>query len=263
MVFRPLAILVAAGLSSATALAQAGNALADGTKPAAPAQPQATPAPLSPEIRGDIFMARKMYREAIETFSKGSPKDPVLLNKIGIAYHQLSQLDRARKNYEQALRLKPDYLEAQNNLGTIYYAKKSYRRAINCYRKALRIAPDDPRSASVYSNLGTAYFARKKYPEATEAYQAAMKLDPNVFETHGGYGVMLQERSVEERAKFHYYLAKLYAKSDRTELALQYLRKALEEGFNDKKKLEEDPEFTGMREMPEFKELLAKEQRVL
>jgi hypothetical protein len=58
-------------------------------------------------------------------------------------------------------------------------------------------------------------------------------------------------------------MAKLYAQANRTDLALQYLRKALEEGFKDKKKLEEDPEFTALREMPEFKELMAKEQRVL
>jgi hypothetical protein len=48
-----------------------------------------------------------------------------------------------------------------------------------------------------------------------------------------------------------------------TELALQSLRRALEEGFNDRKKLEHDPEFNAMRETPEFKELMALEPRVL
>jgi len=58
-------------------------------------------------------------------------------------------------------------------------------------------------------------------------------------------------------------VAKLYAKSGRNDLALQYLRKALEEGFKERKKLEEDPEFAALRELPEFKLLLATEQRVL
>jgi tetratricopeptide (TPR) repeat protein len=235
----------------------------DGTKapPAVATQPPA--APLPPETRGDIYMARKMYREAIETFREGSPKDPILLNKIGIAYHQLAQLDNARKSYEQAVKLKPDYVEAINNLGTIYYAKKSFRRAISYYRRALKIAPDTPKSASIYMNLGTALFARKQYEHATEAYQTALSLDPEVFERHGNYGVMLEERSVEDRAKFHYYLAKIYAKNGRNELSLQYLRKALEEGFKDRKKLEEDPEFEAMRKTPEFQQLLAAETRVL
>ena len=40
--------------------------------------PPAARTALSPEARGDIYMARKMYREAIEAFREGSPKDPVL-----------------------------------------------------------------------------------------------------------------------------------------------------------------------------------------
>jgi hypothetical protein len=47
------------------------------------------------------------------------------------------------------------------------------------------------------------------------------------------------------------------------ERALQYIRKALEEGFKEKKKLMEDPEFESLRELPEFKELMALEPRVL
>jgi len=232
----------------------------DGTKVSAQPSNDAPKQPLSPEMRGDIFMARKMYREAIEAFGEGPGKDPVLKNKTGIAYHQLLQLDNARKYYDQAVRLKSDYPEAINNLGTVYYAKKSYRRAISYYRRALRLSPE---SASIYSNLGTALFARKQYAEATEAFQTALKLDPDVFEHHSTYGVLLQERSVEERAKFHYYVAKMYAKDGRNELAIQYLRKALEEGFKERKKLNEDPEFAALRELPEFKQLLTLEPRVL
>jgi tetratricopeptide (TPR) repeat protein len=207
-------------------------------------------------------MARKMYREAIDTFRE-VPENALMLNKIGIAYHQMMQLDNARKSYEQALKLKPDYVEAMNNLGTVYYARKSFRRAISWYKKALKVAPEESKSASIYMNLGTAYFARKQYAKAIETYQTAMKIDPEVFERHGNVGVILEERSVQERAKYHFYLAKLYAKGGRNDLAMQYLRKCLEEGFKDKNKLEEEADFAALRELPEFKELLAKEQRVL
>src|SRR5262249_20530084 len=198
MPLRPFALLLAAGLCSAFAQSQS-NAIVDGTKTSVPSTPQATK-PLTPEMRGDIYMARKMYREAIDTFREGPQKDPVLANKIGIAYHQMMQLDNARKSYEQALKLKPGYVEAMNNLGTIYYTKKSYRRAIGWYNRALHVAPEDSKSASIYMNLGTAYFARKQYDRATQSYQTAMKIDPDVFERHGNVGVILEERSVEEKA---------------------------------------------------------------
>ncbi|MGH9666061.1 MAG: tetratricopeptide repeat protein [Bryobacteraceae bacterium] len=134
-------------------------------------------APISAEMRGDIFMARKMYREAIDAYQQGGGS-AVLVNKIGIAYHQLLEFKTAKKYYERAIRIDPKYSEAVNNLGTIYYATKSYRRAIKQYKKALRL---NPNSASIYSNLGTGYFARRKYKRAAEAYQQALALDPNVF----------------------------------------------------------------------------------
>jgi len=265
MVFRPVRLVFAVALCAATGFPQqapppSSNAILDRANAPTTAATDLPKQPLSPETRGDIFMARKMYREAIEAFNEGSPKDPILRNKTGIAYHQMQQLDSARKYYEMAVKLNPNYAEAVNNLGTVYYAKKSYRRAISYYRRALKLAPD---SASMYSNLGTAYFARKQYEPATAAFQTALKLDPEVFEHHSSYGVLLQERTVEERAKFHYYLAKMYAKDGRDELAIQYLRKALEEGFKERKKLTEDPEFATLRENPDFKQLLTLEPRVL
>lgn len=231
---------------------------ADSTIP--PVKPASSGAQLSNEMRGDILMARKMYREAIETYREAPQDSPVICNKIGIGYHQLLDLAAAKKQYEKSIKLKPDYAEAINNLGTVYYARKNYRRAVNEYKKALRLAPH---SASIYSNLGTAYFGRKNYKAASEAYQMALSLDPEVFEHRSTNGVLLQERSVDERAKFHFYLAKTYAKAGMNDRALLYIRKALEEGFKERQKFNEDPEFAKLREMPEFQQLLKLEQKVL
>jgi tetratricopeptide (TPR) repeat protein len=212
------------------------------------------------EMRGDILMARKMYREAVEMYKTGPADSAVLANKIGIAYHQMLDLEDARKSYERALKLHPDYAEAINNLGTIYYARKSYRRSITQYKKALRITPD---SASILSNLGTSYFARKNYELAFTTYQQALKLDPEVFEHRSTMGILLQERTVDERAKFHYYLARTYAKAGDVEHTLIYVRKALEEGFKETDKFTKDPEFALVRDNPEFKVILSAEHKVL
>jgi tetratricopeptide (TPR) repeat protein len=215
---------------------------------------------VTPEIRGDIYIARKMYREAVDAYRLGGADNPVLVNKTGIAYHQLLELDTAKKYYEKALKINPKYSEALNNLGTVYYARKSYRRAISQYKRALT---HSPRSASIHSNLGTAYFARKNYAEAMKEYETALALDPEVFEHHSTAGVLLQERTVEERAKFHYYQAKLYAKSGMNERALLCLRKAIEEGFKDRTKIPDEPDFAAIRELPEFREIVAYQPRVL
>ena len=252
---------VAALLSGQTpSLPLAGSSFRDVSTPTnnAAAQTPAQPKLISPELRGDIFMAKKMFREAAEAYSEAGTS-AVLLNKTGIAYHQMLDLKDAKKYYQLALKANPVYAEAINNLGTVEYSHKNYRRAVSLYKRALRQSPE---SASIYSNLGTGYFARKDYKGATEAFQKALQLDPEVFEHHSSQGVLLQERSVEERAKFHFYLAKMYAKSGAPERALQYMRKAIEEGFKDRKKFEES-EFALLKDNPEFKQLLALEPRVL
>jgi tetratricopeptide (TPR) repeat protein len=257
-------MILVAGLSPAFAFAQTGTALLDGSRTATNAPPQTVERqPLTPEMSGDIFLARKMYREAIDAFRQGSPKDAVLRNKTGIAYHQLLQLDRARKEYETAVKLKPGYEEAINNVGTIYYAEKSYRRATSWFTRALKLAPDDSKSAAVWVNLGSAWFSRKNYQRAAEAFQTAIRLDADVFERHGNFGVMMQESNISERAKYHFYLAKMYAKTGRNELALQYFRKAIEEGLHDRQKAAEAPEFVSLRATPEFQALMKLDARVL
>lgn len=223
-------------------------------------RPPEAPKNISVEMRGDIFMAKKMYREAIETYKSGPSDSAVLANKIGIGYHQLLDLDNARKWYDRAVKLNPNYPEAINNLGTVYYARKSYRRSISQYKRALRITPD---SASILSNLGTSYFARKNYDLAYETYQQALKLDPEVFEHRSSMGVLLQERTVEERAKYHYFLAKTYAKAGDVEHTLIYVRKSLEEGFKEREKFNKDPEFASLRDNPQFIEILSAEHKVL
>ena len=219
------------------------------------------PAPkISPEQRADILMARKMYREAIDVYSQAPDNSPSRWNKLGIAYHQLQDLTDAKKSYERAIKLDPHFGEPRNNLGTIFYSQRSFRSAIREYKRALRIMPD---SASVYSNLGTAYFARQDYKRASENYAKALKIDPDVFEHHNSYGVILQDHNVTERAKFHYYLAKMYAKEGMTDRALQCIRKALEEGFGERKKFVEEPEFAALRQNLEFQQILKSEPRVL
>ncbi len=224
-----------------------------------PAPPPVPKTVVTDETRGDIDMARKMYREAIEKYEL-MPETAVLDNKIGIAYHQLLQLRVARKYYQRAVKLNPKYAEAMNNIGTVYYGTRSYGKAVKTYKRALKYSPN---SASIFSNLGTAYFARHDYRHAFDAYQRAMSIDPDVFEHRNAYGVLLQERNVDDMAKFHFYMAKVYAKSNMPDRALLYMRKALEEGFKDRQHFIDDPEFANLQKLPEFQQLLALQPRVL
>src|SRR5579871_4003027 len=157
-----------------------------------------------------------------------APASAIMMNKIGIAYHQLVDLSTAEKYYRKAITLDPRYAEAINNLGTIYYARKSYRRAIAQYKKVLRLKPD---SASTLANLANAYFERKQNELAAATIERALEIDPHILDTRSAAGTVVQDRNVGDRATYHYYLAKTLAKKGQNAEAINYIRKALEEGF--------------------------------
>jgi tetratricopeptide (TPR) repeat protein len=216
--------------------------------------------PLTPEQRGDLYMARKMYREAIDTYRAVAGNSPVMWDKIGVAWHLLGDMGAAKKAYEHAIRLDKKYADAINNVGTVFYAEKKYRSAISRYKRAIELAPD---SAPMWSNLGTAWYARGKYDLMSAAYTKALQLDPDVFEKNNTLGTRMMDRGVADKARYHFELARLYAGNGKNDLALQYLRKALEEGFKERDKVQQAREFTNLRETQEFKDLMALEPRVL
>ncbi len=232
--------------------------LIDSTKTLNEPVPPATE--ISHEKRGDIFVARKMYREAIESYEAALPEQDSaarLHNKIGIAHHRLHQLGQARRHYEEAARIDKNFAEAINNLGTVYYAQKRFKRAQRTYEKALKAMPN---SASFHSNLGTAYFARRRYRQATEQYLKALELDPKIFESGGRVGTALQDRSVEERGKYYYHVAQAFAENGQYERAILHLRRAIEEGYSRARRADEDSAFRPLYEMPEFLALMNRDQ---
>ena len=93
---------------------------------------------LSAETRGDIYMARKRYLEAIDMYRQGRRTRRCWLTRSASRFTRCLRLDLAQKNYQRAIKLNPKYSEAINNLGTIYYAAKGLHRAIKYYKRALK-----------------------------------------------------------------------------------------------------------------------------
>jgi tetratricopeptide (TPR) repeat protein len=210
------------------------------------------------ERQADQLRSQKAYIDAIDYFEAAIKKDPnnaTLYNKIGIAELMLgpTRFREAGKHFETAIKKDRKLAEAYNNLGVVNYERKKYRGAIKQYKKALEI---DPESASFHSNLGAAYFAQKKFEEATKEYAEAVKLDPEIFEHSSRMGITAQMSSPQDRAHYSYVLAKLYAKMGDSDRSLQYLRKAMEEGYKKVDDAYKDPEFAELRKDARFAELM-------
>jgi tetratricopeptide (TPR) repeat protein len=220
-----------------------------------PPSPEATEARL--EQQADQLRADKLYLDALDYYNAAlakKPNDARLLNKIGITDLMMQRYKEAKRAFEHAIRSDREFSDAYNNLGVVYYENRQYRAAIKDYEKA--IAHDDS-SASYFSNLGAAYFSKKNFEAGVNSYQRALELDPNVFERTSRAGVQAQLPSPEDRARYDYTVAKLYAKMGLPEQSLEYLRKALEAGYKDMKDVYKDADFAQLRKDRRFTELMA------
>ena len=213
---------------------------------------------LSGEEMGDLYMARKQYREAMEqykTLAEQDPRNAVYLNKLGIALHQQTALGAALKYYERAVKVNPQYADAENNIGTIWYQRKKYSKAVRAYQRAIKMRDDMP---VLYSNLGYAYFSQGKYDQSIAAFRTALAKDPQFFERGSSRtGSILQDRSVPDRGRFYFLLAKSFAEAGNIERSVLYLRKAKEEGYAKFDDVKKDPAFAAVVKDPVIIDLLA------
>src|SRR5882762_6130159 len=213
---------------------------------------------LTDEQLADLYMARKDFREAAFSYKRladQNPRNPVYLNKLGIALHQQAALSMALKYYERASKADPSYADAQNNIGTIWYQRKRYGKAIKAYHKAIGIRND---MAVLHSNLAYAYFGDKKYEQAISSFRQALALDPQLFEHNSSRnGSLLQGRSVGDRGRFYFLLAKSFAEAGNLERCLIYLRKAKDEGYKELNAAKSDPAFSAVLKDPAIQAVFA------
>ena len=231
--------------------------------PAAPTIPQkfvastTAPAPSpTPEEIGDTLAIHQRYQAAIEAYRK-APESAAVWNKMGIAYQMMFNLKDATRCYRESLKLNSHNSNVLNNLGTVYDSLKEYGQAEHLYRKALKIDSD---SAVLFKNLGTNLLAQHKYNRGWEAYQRALAIDPQIFQDRNSPQVQ-NATTVHERGAMNYYMAMGCVRTGHTSCALQYLRMALDEGFTSPKKVASDIAFASLRDDPDFKQLLASQNR--
>lgn len=220
-----------------------------------PPSPDASESEL--ESRADQLRGQKLYLDSIDYYEAAlakSPNSAKLFNKIGISELQMQRYREAKKSFERAVKADHELADAYNNLGVVYYEERKYGPAIKQYGHAIDI---DNNSSSFYSNLGAAYFAKRDFDKAAVSYQHALELDPDVFERSSRGGVQAQLPSPEDRAHYDYTVAKLYAKMGFSDRSLEYLRKAMEEGYKDFSNVYKDSEFAQLRKDKRFTELVA------
>ncbi|MBI3405689.1 MAG: tetratricopeptide repeat protein [Acidobacteria bacterium] len=124
------------------------------------------------QARGELAEAMKQYELALRL----RPEDATVNNAFAAANIAAGHPDRAIKYLETALRSRPDYFDAHYNLGTALAIQGDFKGAVEQFRAAVRLNPQD---ANAEANLGGALAETGNWKEARMHLERALTIDPN------------------------------------------------------------------------------------
>jgi protein O-mannosyl-transferase len=126
---------------------------------------------------------------------------PTIQNKLGYDLAQLGRLPEAVADYEQALRLRPEYAVAHFNLARALVGLGRYPEAVDHYEDAVRL---NFGGADVESELGEALIHGGRDGEAIPHYREALRLDPGSAPVANNlaYALLLSGRTDESIAAY-------------------------------------------------------------
>ena len=120
--------------------------------------------------------AQALYREAI----KKDPKNPVLWKFLGKAHNHSGDVTVARKTWEHALELDPNFLEAAGDLAVLLYNTGNIDKGIELLEDIIAKAPPGTGiEARAAFHLGQALLARGDREHAVSAFRRAAALFPD------------------------------------------------------------------------------------
>lgn len=132
------------------------------------------------EKQAHLFFEQKDYKKSLnqwQLLEKQKPGDTAVQNNLGLAAKKSGQNQTAKKAYEAALKIQPDYPEALNNLGILLFEMGESANAIGHLKQALEI---NPKYVEAHFNLGLVYEEQKKNMEAANHYTKFLKLSPQL-----------------------------------------------------------------------------------
>lgn len=110
----------------------------------------------------------------------------------------------ALTHFEEAVRIRPNYLKAQVNAGTVHATLGNTEAARAAYQRALAI---DPLSALAHYNMGVLLAREGRTSEAVVEYRAALATEPTYANAHNNLGLALAALGQLDLAIGHYRTA--------------------------------------------------------
>lgn len=151
-----------------------------------------------------------------------SPQSSRAHNNLGIEYKKSGYIDSALREYETAIKIRPNYSEAYSNLANLYIeigsntldrnaspnlyrtSEDYLKKAIETYKKAIEISPFNN---VAHFNLGITYGKLGLFNDAEIEYKNSIRLNPNNQHAHNHLENIYEDRELSDMALEEYQIA--------------------------------------------------------
>ena len=215
--------------------------------------------------QGKIPEAIKHYTEALRI----RPNYAKAHNNLGNALADQGKIPESISHYYEALRIKPDDADAYYNLGNALAGQGKLSAAVKHYKGALRINPDFTEASG---NIKKVSEILKKIDEAIQSIQELLKVNPGDPELHYNLGILYYKKGEFDKAicqyqeslsiqpdnpSTYYNIACMYSMQNRIEKSLDFLKIAIEKGYDNWDLIKSDKDLENVRSTSHYKKLLS------
>ncbi|MDB4793623.1 tetratricopeptide repeat protein [Methylacidiphilales bacterium] len=138
-------------------------------------------------------------QQTLSTYTvESNPRALPARQSLGDIFLAEGRLEDAIDQYQQVLKIDPDYIDTHCNMGIAYYRLGRIPEAIEHYEYVLKIHPSDPETNG---NLGVALLQTGHTQEAIEHLQKALQIDPDLPGVRKILGEALQQQAASPPAK--------------------------------------------------------------
>lgn len=126
---------------------------------------------------GCLVFQQGRHQEAVDLISRAialNKKVPAYYCNLGNALLSIEKPKLAIKNYQQAIRLRPDYAAAFNNLG-LAFSMQGRKEALSAFKEAIRLQPS---YSDAHFNLANAYKEFGDVGSAERHYRESLLHEP-------------------------------------------------------------------------------------
>jgi tetratricopeptide (TPR) repeat protein len=145
--------------------------------------------------RGEAYQAGGDDERAVADFNEAIRLDPNFAPayaRRGVAFGRKGELDRAIADFTEAVRLDPKLHQSYSNRGLAYARKGEYDRAIADLTEAIRL---DPKSATAYHNRGVSYSRKGDLDRAIADFTEAIRINPSLAKAYFNRGLAKRKKA--------------------------------------------------------------------